>query len=742
MIELARRWIEFSQINELLAAMMAWVLHAAFVVLTAILFIRWSSSRLAALRRHVWIACMAALASLAILTATTFPFELPVRIAERHSVIEPDSQLDPETSDPPGVHLADREFDVSTVEVAANETVPVGLSVARDQLNVPAASWSLPGRPAFRAKIRWAGVFVGIYLLGLAVRVAWIAFSAARLHQVFRRAIPLSIELRQHVQSCMLRLSLKEEPIVAKSSDIASALTWGVIRPVVLLPDSFEEWTEVEQRDCLLHELAHVKHHDGRWNWVAQLVSAIYWFHPLVQLANARLRQACEEAADDVVIQSGVSASSYSASLLAIAERIADQRSALWGTLGAASGIESRIRRVLDGNRPAGVPASWARWTIAFAFAMLASTSLRLQAVAVQPPSKTANQTVQSAEPAQPEPAQPEPAQPEPAQPEPAQPEPAQPAPLTAPALTESINTSLFEQFQAVEIRLPSIDPAKAASLNVTGVVKDKQGPVAGALVIAREFSRFAGVRRQQSPRTYAIRTTTDKEGRFQLQDLPIVKLGQLWEVLAVDSQDRFGFQTTPPIRAFFKPGGTHRVNTNIELSSAETIGGQVLNVDGRPLVNVRVRIATWQRRGVGRTNPFMPIGNDPNDPFAPTYKVHFDRDLVQPVILTDAQGRFSWNIGDGDQLEIDLEQDGFYPRRVIASSGDFKLIDIHEILNEVILIYQGQANQDNIEIHAKYDSKAISAQVDINQMKQVFINLILNSIQAIEKKRQHTYLY
>jgi nitrogen fixation/metabolism regulation signal transduction histidine kinase len=52
------------------------------------------------------------------------------------------------------------------------------------------------------------------------------------------------------------------------------------------------------------------------------------------------------------------------------------------------------------------------------------------------------------------------------------------------------------------------------------------------------------------------------------------------------------------------------------------------------------------------------------------------------------------------------------------APKLDFILIDIHQILNEVILIYQGQANQEGIEILAKYDSKAISAQVDINQFK------------------------
>jgi len=62
----------------------------------------------------------------------------------------------------------------------------------------------------------------------------------------------------------------------------------------------------------------------------------------------------------------------------------------------------------------------------------------------------------------------------------------------------------------------------------------------------------------------------------------------------------------------------------------------------------------------------------------------------------------------------------------------DFLPNDIHDILEEVVLMYLGNAEQQNVEINRKYFGKKIYANVDRDQLKQVFHNIIINALQAM----------
>ena len=130
-------------------------------------------------------------------------------------------------------------------------------------------------------------------------------------------------------------------------------LTWGVFRPQVLVPADAENWTADRQRAVLLHELAHVQ----RWDWLTQTIShiccAVYWFNPLVWMADRRMRLERERACDDHVLTAGYRATDYAEHLLEIARKSRISYSTARASVAMAqpSWIEKRLLVILAANR-------------------------------------------------------------------------------------------------------------------------------------------------------------------------------------------------------------------------------------------------------------------------------------------------------------------------------------------------------------------------------------------------------
>ena len=127
-------------------------------------------------------------------------------------------------------------------------------------------------------------------------------------------------------------------------------LTWGIFRPVIVLPSGATKWPEDRRRVVLSHELAHIARHDWSLQICAELARAIYWFHPLVWLAAARLRQESERASDDAVLRSGIAPSNYASQLLDLARTLENSGRA-WSTalaIARPSNLERRFAAMLN----------------------------------------------------------------------------------------------------------------------------------------------------------------------------------------------------------------------------------------------------------------------------------------------------------------------------------------------------------------------------------------------------------
>ena len=121
----------------------------------------------------------------------------------------------------------------------------------------------------------------------------------------------------------------------------------GLFRPAILLPRDFETWPKERQSAVLRHERAHIERNDLWVNLLGNVVCAVYWFHPLVWILNAYLRDEQEAACDDAVLAAGFDRASYAEALLAVA-RTAGGASLAGCAMTSKMNLRTRIARLLS----------------------------------------------------------------------------------------------------------------------------------------------------------------------------------------------------------------------------------------------------------------------------------------------------------------------------------------------------------------------------------------------------------
>ena len=147
----------------------------------------------------------------------------------------------------------------------------------------------------------------------------------------------------------------REVPGLFHSADVTAPVTWGVFRPVIVMPTEADGWSEVDRRAALAHERAHIVRRDWLVQMIAWAVCVIFWFHPLVWAVRRSLAQEAEHAADDLVLAEGVRPSRYAELLLTLACPIGPR-----AALGVSSSLVSaRVHAVL-----AARPRSPRRWPV------------------------------------------------------------------------------------------------------------------------------------------------------------------------------------------------------------------------------------------------------------------------------------------------------------------------------------------------------------------------------------------
>jgi TonB family protein len=207
-----------------------------------------------------------------------------------------------------------------------------------------AAASPLSGQLSRLTLLVWAlgALFVVMKLLRGLARLAWVSAQSK---------LVLDDDWAQIVLRFRKSLHIVRPVQLLQCADASSMpLTWGMVRPCVMLPAGATEWPADRRQAVLSHELAHIARHDWFVQLCAELARGFYWFHPLVWFAGASLRSESECACDDSVLNSGMDASDYANQLLDLARTLKNAHHG-WSTalaIARPSNLERRFIAMLN----------------------------------------------------------------------------------------------------------------------------------------------------------------------------------------------------------------------------------------------------------------------------------------------------------------------------------------------------------------------------------------------------------
>jgi beta-lactamase regulating signal transducer with metallopeptidase domain len=282
--------------------------RGAVVLLAALVLTALLHRRSAATRHAIWVGAIAVQLMLPVLALWGPRWH--VAAPEAMSALVPVRDL--------GTSLTD------TVATPRQIATPDRVPAMRDSApRAPNVSDVRAPTPAPRRSVSARSVWIGLWALGAAVVLLRLAIGTVLVARLARHGTRVDdggwLSLAQRLATT---LRIQRPLILLRGTRVGVPITWGVVYPIVLLPDDADEWPDERRRYVLVHEMAHVKRFDALTQLVGQLALATFWFNPLIWIANRRMQLEREHACDDYVLRHGTQPSRYAADLLEMVQSL------------------------------------------------------------------------------------------------------------------------------------------------------------------------------------------------------------------------------------------------------------------------------------------------------------------------------------------------------------------------------------------------------------------------------------
>lgn len=224
-----------------------------------------------------------------------------------------------------------------------------------------------------------------IWLLTAAAVFGIFAFAHIKFRLNVRDALPadLAAKLAANLSAdTAFDAGLKRQVRIKVSDRIDSPLTYGIFRPVILLPKNIYLCGEKNAEYILAHELTHIKRFDVLYKLLMALAVSLHWFNPfawvMLVLASRDIELSCDE---EVVLSksgSGREREEYALTLIEMEEK--RSFGVLHSGFGGSS-VKERIKSVMALKRATPFGKAAAVLLVAAAFTVFAVYDVEAESV-------------------------------------------------------------------------------------------------------------------------------------------------------------------------------------------------------------------------------------------------------------------------------------------------------------------------------------------------------------------------
>ena len=143
-----------------------------------------------------------------------------------------------------------------------------------------------------------------IYFTFATALAGYFGISYIKNIRKFRSSLPLSDE---DISRIAKNVEIPKGLRIRQSDEISAPLTYGVFRPVILLPKIILNGKDSESKQrllgfALMHELTHIRRFDPAIKLLAVAVCCVHWFNPAVWLMAWLLNRDIELSCDEMVV--------------------------------------------------------------------------------------------------------------------------------------------------------------------------------------------------------------------------------------------------------------------------------------------------------------------------------------------------------------------------------------------------------------------------------------------------------
>lgn len=184
-------------------------------------------------------------------------------------------------------------------EGTAAGMVPAGAAQIADGFPVVPAGTPIPAASAqTAAAASWLKMPLWAWIWGIGFLLCGLYFTAAYIRCRCRFMTSQRVENDFTVQ-WLTEHRCKRPLTIRQSSRVPSPLTYGYLRPVILMPAG-TDWEDTKELQYVLaHEYVHIRRFDGVTKFFLTAALCIHWFNPLVWvmylLANRDIELSCDE---------------------------------------------------------------------------------------------------------------------------------------------------------------------------------------------------------------------------------------------------------------------------------------------------------------------------------------------------------------------------------------------------------------------------------------------------------------